>query len=92
MVLEEFDETENATFDPNEVVNVIDGFPKIGVTCFSKKLLDQLIEKFAATEIAVVKNGNGHTPIYKIEYENEQLAIQAEKKRLKLEKKLASRV
>ena len=43
MILEEFDECPNATFDPCEVVNAIDGFPKVGITCFSKKLLDQLI-------------------------------------------------
>ena len=43
MILEEFDETLTSTFDPYEVENVIEGFPKIGVTCFSKKLFDQLL-------------------------------------------------
>ena len=39
MILEEFDETFNSTFDPYEVENVIEGFPKTGVTCFSKKVI-----------------------------------------------------
>ena len=38
MILEEFDETITSTFDPYEVTNIIEDFPKVGVTCFSKKL------------------------------------------------------
>lgn len=52
MILEEYDETINSTFDPYEVENVIEGFPKTGVTCFSKKLFDQLVNKFNGIEIA----------------------------------------
>ncbi len=75
MVLEEFDETVNATFDPCEVVNIIEGFPKIGITCFSRKLFDQLISKFDAIQIAEVKNGNGEIPIYKIDYNGKDYAM-----------------
>ena len=39
MVLEEFDECINSTFDPYEVENVVPNFPKVGITCFSKKLM-----------------------------------------------------
>ena len=45
MILEEYDETITSTFDPYEVENVIDGFPKIGVKCFSKKIFNQLVNK-----------------------------------------------
>ena len=45
MILEEFDECKTSTFDPYEVENVIPNFPKIGITCFSKKLLDQYVER-----------------------------------------------
>ena len=75
MLLEEFDETKNATFDPEEVVNVIPGFPKVGVSCFSVKLFDQLISKFNAEKIAEVKNGNGKFDIYKINYDGKELAL-----------------
>ena len=75
MILEEFDETITSTFDPYEVVNVVPGFPKVGVTCFSQKLLDQLIEKFDAVEIAEDGNANGKIPIYKINYEGEDIAL-----------------
>ena len=75
MILEEFDETINSTFDPYEVENVIPGFPKVGVSCFSKKLFDQLVDKFNGVEIALSSNGNGKLPIYKIDYEGHELAL-----------------
>ena len=75
MVLEEFDETINSTFDPNEVENIVEGFPKVGVTCFSKKLFDQLVNTFNGVEIALSSNGNGKIPIYKINYENHEIAL-----------------
>ncbi len=37
MLLNEFDKCKKSTFNPNEVENVIPNFPKVGVTCFSKK-------------------------------------------------------
>ncbi len=75
MVLEEFDETINSTFDPYEVENIVEGFPKVGVTCFSKKLFDQLVNTFNGVEIALSSNGNGKIPIYKINYENHEIAL-----------------
>ena len=75
MILEEFDETYESTFDPYEVENVIEGFPTIGVTCFSQKLLQQLVEKFKGEEIALSNNGNGKIPIYKIKYEGKEIAL-----------------
>ena len=75
MVLDEFDETMNSTFDPYEVENVIDGFPKMGVTCFSYKLFHQLVKKFGGEEIALSSNGNGKEPIYKINYKGHEIAL-----------------
>lgn len=75
MILEEYDETINSTFDPYEVENVIEGFPKTGVTCFSKKLFDQLVDKLDGVEIALSSNGNGKLPIYKINYDGKDIAL-----------------
>lgn len=44
MLLTEFDENKKSTFDPEEVKNVIPDFPKIGISCFSYKLMERLIE------------------------------------------------
>ena len=75
MILEEFDETINSTFDPFEVENVIEGFPKVGVTCFSKTLSDELIEKFNGVQIALSSGGNGRIPIYKINYKGHDIVL-----------------
>ena len=75
MVLEECDEAVNSTYDPDEVENVIEGFPKVGVTCFSKTLFDKLAEKFNGELIALSSGGNGKIPIYKINYESHEFAL-----------------
>ena len=75
MLLEDFDEAIESTFDPNEVENVIPNFPKIGITCFSKKLINRFVEILGGEVIAEIKNANGREPIYKIKYENNEIAL-----------------
>ncbi len=75
MVLEEFDECKESTFDPFEVENVIPGFPKIGITCFSYKLISRYVERFKGEKIAEFHNGNGSIPIYKIKYKGQEIAL-----------------
>jgi len=75
MTLEEYDECVNSTFDPYEVMNVIPNFPKVGITCFSKKLMDRYIEIFNGEKIAEIKNANGRVPVYKINYKNIDIAL-----------------
>ena len=75
MILEEFDECKTSTFDPYEVLNVIPNFPQIGVTCFSKKLMDRYIETFNGEKIAEISNANGKVPVYKINYKGKDIAL-----------------
>lgn len=75
MVLEEFDQCKTSTFNPEDVESVIPGFPKIGITCFSYKLIDSFVEKFNAEEIARLSNGNGKVPVYKVNYRGEEIAV-----------------
>ena len=75
MVLEEFDECKESTFDPNEVENVIPNFPKIGITCFSYKLMNRYVETFKGEQIAILHNGNGTIPVYKINYKGLDIAL-----------------
>ena len=74
-VLEEFDECVNSTFDPFEVQNVVPDFPKIGITCFSKKLIDRYVEIFNGEPIAELGSANGKVPVYKIKYKNNEIAL-----------------
>lgn len=75
MILEEFDESLTSTFSPLDVTDKIEGFPKLGITCFSKKLLDALLEMFEYEEISDLANANGHIPVYKINYRGEDIAL-----------------
>lgn len=75
MILEDFDGCKTSIFNPNKVENVIPNFPKIGITCFSKKLLDRYVEMFNGEQIAELGNANGEVPIYKIIYKDIEIAL-----------------
>ena len=75
MILEDFDECKKSTFDPYEVENIVPKFPKIGITCFSKKLMDRYVEIFNGEKISEISNANGRVPVYKIKYKNTEVAI-----------------
>ena len=75
MVLEEFDEVRESTFDPYEVENVIECFPKVGITCFSQKLADSFLQKQEQKKIGEISNANGRFPIYKIKYNGKEIAF-----------------
>ncbi len=75
MILEDFDECKASTFDPEEVENVIPNFPKIGITFFSKKLMNRYVEIFDCEQISEITNANGKEPIYKINYKGLDIAL-----------------
>lgn len=75
MILEEFDESIKSTFDPFDVESVVPNFPKVGITCFSQKLIDRYVEIFSAEKIAQISTANGKVPVYKIKYKNTEIAL-----------------
>lgn len=75
MVLEEFDKSLDSLFSPYEMNKVISNFPKIGVSCFSKGLIDKYIEIFNGEKIAELTNANGKIPVYKIIYKGVEIAL-----------------
>lgn len=75
MKLEEFDETRVATIEPSEAESIVPNMPKIGITCFSKKLIDHYVEIFNGEKIAELANANGRIPVYKIHYQGHEFAL-----------------
>ncbi len=75
MILEEFDENRVSIFNPEDLENKVLDFPKVGITCFSKKLMDRYIEIFKGEKISEISNANGRIPIYKIIYKNQEIAL-----------------
>lgn len=75
MILEQFDECKTSTFNPEQVNSIISDFPKIGITCFSKNLMDRYVEIFNGKKISEISNANGKIPIYKIKYNGIEIAL-----------------
>ncbi len=75
MILEEFDFSKEAVINPSMVVDKIDGFPEITVSCFSKKVFNSVLSLFKPKLIAEVHSAVGANPIYEIEYKGERFAF-----------------
>ncbi|MEG0291318.1 MAG: nucleoside phosphorylase [Anaerovoracaceae bacterium] len=75
MFYKDFDTDKSAIIEPHRIIKKIDNFPEIGLACFSKKLLDKLVELWDGTEIAAFKTEEGPLPIYKINYNNKPIAL-----------------
>ena len=75
MILTEFDPKKNSTFNPCDVVNKVQNLPKIGVTCFSEKLIDKIVESFNPVIVAYITSANGKIPVYKIIYKEIEIAL-----------------
>ncbi len=75
MVLCDYDEVKESTFEPSDVEEKVSNFPKVGITCFSRKLMDRFVNAFNAQEIAVIRNANERVPVYKITYKNVSFAL-----------------
>lgn len=75
MILEDYDTCEKSTFEPSDVESKIINFPTIGITCFSKTLIQNYIEKFGGEVIAWISNANGKEPVYKIMYKEKEFAL-----------------
>ena len=75
MLLNEFDSDKNAILYPEKVESKIEGFPKIGVSCFSKKLIDKYVEVFNPKVIAELSSANGKIPVYEMDYRGTKIAF-----------------
>lgn len=75
MILEEFDPTKDAVYNAYDCVERIEGFPKVGISCFSTVTLEKLISSFEYKIIARTAFANLEIPIYEIEYKGTKIAV-----------------
>lgn len=75
MILNEFDPNPNAIINPEMLVEPIEDFPDVTVSCFSGKLFHKLLEFFEPKKIAQVKSAVGPNPIYEVIYKGERFAL-----------------
>ena len=75
MILEEFDATKDAMFNPYDCVNKVEDFPRVGVSCFARSTFDKLLKSFSHRKIASTTIANMDIPIYKLEYNGTKIAL-----------------
>lgn len=75
MILEEFDPSKSAVINPDMIVEKIETFPDVTVSCFSLKLFEKLLEFFEPEQIGESHSATGVVPIYKVKYKGETFAL-----------------
>ena len=76
MILYEFDPNPVAIIDPLEKHLVIEGIPKVAVSCFSKTTFDRMLAELGGGEqIYCAKYANLDVPIYKASYKGIELVL-----------------
>lgn len=75
MILEEFDPTKSAVINPEMIVQKIENFPDVTISCFSRQLFASLLSFFEPEKIAEYHCANALLPIYKVTYKDEIFAM-----------------
>ena len=75
MILEEFDNTERAVINPDNLIAQVEGMPKTVVTCFAKETFQRMLENFGGRKIAETLVANMNIPVYKTVYKEVELAL-----------------
>ena len=75
MLLEEFDPGKNAVIDPDMIVDRIEDFPGVTVSCFSLELFRSVLSLFDAKKITDIRSATGLNPVYEIKYKGRLFAF-----------------
>lgn len=75
MLLTEFDKERQAIIDPEMIVSRNPLIPNTAVSCFSQKLIDEILGFFPYKEVGKVKSANGSQIIYSIEYKGSNIGL-----------------
>ncbi len=75
MILEEFDNNQEAVINPHNIIEKVNNFPEIAIACYSKTLFDKLVASTNCEKIASLSNTVGTKYIYKITYKEKAFAL-----------------
>ena len=75
MILTEFDINKIAVINPYDIVNPVEGMPKVAVTCYAKETFERMLAGFEAEQISSTSTANGIIPIYKVIYKGVEMAL-----------------
>ena len=75
MILEEFDISTEAMFQPSDIIHPIENCPKILVTCFANDLIEHALSIYDYEIIGYISSANGKLPIYNMEVEGQKIGL-----------------
>ena len=75
MLCSEFDPDRAAMINPEECVAPVPGFPEICVFPFSKRIVQQCVDRYQGEQIATLAFCSGQVPIYRMEIQGVTLAM-----------------
>jgi len=75
MILTEFDANKLAVINPHDLLQPVEGMPKVAVTCYAKETFERMLAGFEAEQIASTSTANGIIPIYKVTYKGVEIAL-----------------
>ena len=75
MLLDEFDKETNAVLNPDMVTERIENFPEVTISCFSRKLFNNVLETFDAKKITEIHSSVDLNPVYEVEYKGKSFAL-----------------
>ncbi len=75
MLLEEFDINESAVINAFDMIQIIEGFPKVAVSCFSYVTFERLLKEFNGVPIESTGTANMKIPVYKVIYNGAEIAL-----------------
>lgn len=75
MILEQFDQNENAIINPWDLNDKIEGFPEIFISCFARETFKRMVMRFNAKQIEETSCANLVVPIYEFEYKGLKLGL-----------------
>ncbi|MGL4773551.1 MAG: nucleoside phosphorylase [Clostridium sp.] len=75
MILKEFDSNKKAVINASDCVKRIEGFPKVGVSCYARSTFGKLLNSIPHKHIATTNIANMEIEIYEGEYKGERIAL-----------------
>ena len=75
ILLEEFDDNKEAVINSKNVVNRIEGMPKVAIACFSFSLFNNIVAGGKCTKIAELHNTTEDKDVYEIDYKGHKFAL-----------------
>lgn len=64
-----------AVLEPEMIASPVPGFPERGISCFSRKLVEFLVDHYGGVPIAFFRTEEGKIPVYRIRWKDQDVAL-----------------